>query len=107
MDTLPNELVDKISNYVLNFKTLIILKKTCKTFNKTVTKMKIKIAIFNIIYKKSISKNRKTINICINSECGPFSWRPCGFDNKSKLYTPYCYNCAIQNYSPYYYIFFL
>ena len=99
MDTLPNELVDKISNYVLNFKTLIILKKTCKTFNQIITKTKIKIAIFNIIYKKSISKNRKTINICINSECGIFTWRPCGFNNKFNLYNPYCYRCAHQYYS--------
>tara|TARA_B110000037_G_C17024985_1_gene466982 strand:+ start:781 stop:1092 length:312 start_codon:yes stop_codon:yes gene_type:complete len=96
MDILPIELFNKISKNILNFQTLIILKKTCKTFNKIITKINIKIAIFNIIYKKSISKNRNMINVCINSECGIFTWRPCGFNNKFNLYNPYCYRCAHQ-----------
>ena len=76
------------------FKILTILKKTCKTFNQIITKLKIKILKFNIIYKKSISINRITINICVNTNCSNFSWNPYKFYYNGTIYIPYCFNCA-------------
>jgi hypothetical protein len=97
MDILPDDLLNKISKNVLNFQNLKNLKQTCKTFNKIITKFKIKILIFNILYKKSISYTGKTIDTCVNSGCseyGDLTWKPCGFNPKGTMYIPYCFKCA-------------
>lgn len=96
MDILPNDLFIKISKSVSNFKDLKNLKQTCKTFNNIITKMNIKIKIFDVLYKKSISKNRKINSICINNNCGIFIWKPIKYKNKFNLYIPYCYSCSMK-----------
>ena len=94
MNFLPDDLLFKISKSVSNFKDLNNLKKTCKTFNTVITKFNIKIKIFDILYKKSISKNRKINSICINSNCDVFVWKSIKFNNNLNLYIPYCHSCS-------------
>ena len=102
MNSLPIELCENISKFVLSAEDANSLKIVSKTFNRTVKSLSIRSLKFASLFNKPI----KELARCANEECA--GWEPIGhhyqhtFDVKYKtqktIYYPYCFFCSSNIY---------